>query len=177
MDNSLNSALDGFIQQYVQHHQTLSIEFDPDWPSACYLASADAGDLVGWQPVRQSQPGNWQDFETALSLQLHPSIASYYQGYWSDNLKARHALGNLELIQVWNDDDFARLQQNLIGHILMKRRLKQADTVFFALTDEEDMILSVDNASGAVVLEQVGLPPKRTLAANLSEFIQTLTPR
>jgi SecY interacting protein Syd len=64
----------------------------------------------------------------------------------------------------------------LVGHILMKRRLKQPETLFIALTDEDDFILTVDNASGEVVLEQVGLLPKEVVAPNLEVFIQSLQP-
>ena len=79
-------------------------------------------------------------------------------------------------MQIWNDDDAERLQQNLIGHVLMKRQLKQPETLFFALTDEEDFIVSVDNASGQVVLEQVGKPAQQVLAQDLAEFLATLQP-
>jgi SecY interacting protein Syd len=58
----------------------------------------------------------------------------------------------------------------------MKRRLKQPETLFIALTDEDDFILTVDNASGEVVLEQVGLLPKEVVAPNLEVFIQSLQP-
>ncbi len=50
--------------------------------------------------------------------------------------------------------DFERLQQNLIGHILMKQKLKQAITLFFAVTDEDDIILSVNNNTGEVWAEK-----------------------
>jgi SecY interacting protein Syd len=49
-------------------------------------------------------------------------------------------------------------------------------TLFIALTDEDDFILAVDNISGEVVLEQVGLLPKEVLAPNLATFIQSLQP-
>jgi SecY interacting protein Syd len=80
------------------------------------------------------------------------------------------------LLQPWNQGDFERLQQNLVGHILMKRRLKQPETFFIALTDEDDFILTVDNASGEVMLEQVGLLPKELVAPNLATFITSIVP-
>jgi SecY interacting protein Syd len=82
----------------------------------------------------------------------------------------------LSLLFAWNKDDFERLQENLIGHILMKRRLKQEETVFFAVTDEEDMIISVDNASGSVWVERVGCKPHKQLSDSLAQFISQLTP-
>ena len=63
-----------------------------------------------------------------------------------------------------------------MGQILMKRRLKQRETLFIGLTDEDDFILTVDNMSGKVMLEQVGLLPKEVVAPNLAVFIQSLKP-
>jgi len=60
---------------------------------------------------------------------------------------------------------------------LMKKRLKQAPTLFFALTDEDDFVLSVLNETGEVVLEQVGRPPKEIISPSLGDFIATLSPR
>ena len=109
-------------------------------------------------------------------MKIHSDVISYYSAYWSDNLNAQTSKGNLQLLQPWNQDDFERLQQNLVGHILMKRRLKQPETLFIALTDEDDFILTVNNTSGEVMLEQVGLIPKEVVAPNLAAFIQSLQP-
>jgi SecY interacting protein Syd len=180
MDQAVSVAMDSFIQKVVKESQNsqtqLLIDYDPQWPSLCYVQQGEVGDKVLWQPVKQLQPATWHDFEHALGLTLHPSIIAFYQCYWSDNLPATHASGKLELIQVWNEADFARLQQNLIGHILMKRRLKQAETIFFALTEEEDFILSINNVSGEVVLEQIGLEPKQVIAADLASFLSSIEP-
>jgi SecY interacting protein Syd len=180
MNQEVSDALDGFVHRLLQKVQSekieLLIEFDSQWPSTCYLQQANEGEEVNWLPVRQSHQMDWSAFETALDIVLHPSIKDYFGCYWSDNLAAKHEFGQLELIQVWNEADFERLQQNLIGHILMKRRLKQSETLFFALTDEEDEILCINNVSGEVVLEQVGLEPKRVIASNLASFILAIEP-
>jgi SecY interacting protein Syd len=80
------------------------------------------------------------------------------------------------LLQVWNEQDFERLLQNLIGHALMKRRLEQPMTLFFAVTDDEDYILSLENDTGRVMLERVGLEPQEMLADNLAQFLSSLEP-
>ncbi|MDU0356093.1 SecY-interacting protein Syd [Paraglaciecola aquimarina] len=82
----------------------------------------------------------------------------------------------MQLLQAWNLQDFERLQQNLIGHILMKRRLRQPETLFFGVTDQEDFILTLDNSTGQVLLEQVGLQSNDILAPNLAQFIDLLEP-
>jgi SecY interacting protein Syd len=180
MNQAVSGAMDGFIYKFLQNSRSsksaLQIEYDPAWPSLCYMRQGATGDLVSWQPVKQSKALVWDDFEKALSLNLHPSISTFYQSYWSEHLRAQHTSGQLELIQVWNEADFERLQQNLIGHILMKRRLKQAETIFFALTEEDDFILSLNNASGEVVLEQIGLEPKQVIAPDLASFLLSIEP-
>ena len=107
---------------------------------------------------------------------MHDSIKQYFTCYYAESVDAECEEGRLSLLFPWNQDDFARLQENIIGHILMKRKLKQPETVFFAVTDQEDFILSIENETGAVWVEQVGKAPHKKLSDNLTDFIQQLTP-
>jgi SecY interacting protein Syd len=180
MSKQVTAALDEFVQRYIiaakKDPEMLVVEYDNDWPSDCYEGSSNTGDSVNWQPVKRSAVANFNDLETALEMKIHEDVISYYSAYWSDNLNAISDKGYLQLLQPWNQGDFERLHQNLIGHILMKRRLKQPETFFVALTDEDDFILTVNNSTGEVMLEQVGLIPKEVVAPNLAVFIQSLRP-
>jgi SecY interacting protein Syd len=180
MSEKVTAALDEFVQRYLiaakKHPKMLVVEYDNDWPSDCYTTSGNTGDRVDWQPIMRAGIANFNDLETALEMNIHQDVISYYSAYWSDNLSAETNKGYLQLLQPWNQGDFERLQQNLVGHILMKRRLKQPETLFVALTDEDDFIITVDNTSGEVMLEQVGLLPKEVVAPNLALFIQSLQP-
>jgi SecY interacting protein Syd len=181
MTQNLNTALDAFVLCYekliLQSPEETKIEFNSKWPSQCYRQEKKDGDLVAWKPVLREVPGVFTGLEAGLEMTIHPDIIAYYGRYWSDNLNAQAEQGKLQLLQAWNEQDYQRLQQNIVGHVLMKRRLQQAETIFFALTDEDDFFLSVDNASGEVVLEQVGLVPKETLASDLGSFLQKLQPQ
>ncbi|MFT5840048.1 MAG: SecY interacting protein Syd [Flavobacteriales bacterium] len=180
MSEQVTAALDEFVQRYVtaakNHPEMLMVEYDSDWPSECYTTTANTGDQVDWQPSKRVEIADFTDLETALEMKIHPDIISFYSAYWSDNLNAETNKGHLQLLQPWNQHDFERLQQNLVGHILMKRKLKQPETLFVALTDEDDFILTVDNTSGEVMLEQVGLLPQEVVAPNLAAFIQSIQP-
>ena len=179
MNPVLNEAMDKFIRRYQGADnacELLQIEYDSNWPSSCYTQKKTEGELVAWAPVLREVPGDFKGIETGLEMKIHPDVVSFFGRYWSDNLNAETKQGKLQLLQAWNEDDFQRLQQNLVGHILMKRRLKQAESIFFALTDEDDFILSIDNLSGAVLLEQIGLVAKETLSPDLSSFIEQLQP-
>lgn len=169
-------SLTEFVEKYssIYPFEQRTIEFDPDWPSMCVRTELAAGEMVHWSPVPQSPVQTFDNLEEALSLEIHSDVKAFYTAFWSDNLPAYATQGRCELLQPWNIDDFARLQENLIGHVLMKRRLKQAVTLFIGLTEDDDFILTVDNTSGNVMLEQVGREPCKKVANSLAEFLSEL---
>ena len=179
MTVNIEMALDRFVDSYIKLAQSkdgLQVEYDSEWQSPCINGSFDDGEQVLWQPVLQDQDLSFDDMANALEISIAPEFETFFTRYWSDHLEARTADGNLSLLQVWNQDDFERLQQNLIGHVLMKRRLKQADTLFFAVTDQEDYIVSLECETGHVVVERVGKRPHKTLANSIADFINQLQP-
>ncbi|AWL12626.1 Protein Syd [Saliniradius amylolyticus] len=178
-ETNLEMALDDFIRRYREYadaHEGLVTDYDPQWTSPCLQGEPDANGRVCWQPVRQSPPLGFSDCEAALELSFHPDIKTFYGRYWSQGLNAVTDRGPLQLLQLWNEDDGTHLQQNLIGHVLMKRRLRQPETLFIAVTDDDDMMISIDNQSGAVMLEPVGIEPREQLAPSLAEFLYQLQP-
>lgn len=168
-----------FIERSIAYSQAqqqpLLTWADPKSPSLC-----QQGDIieqhVAWLPVLQQPAATFDNVEHALGITLHQDIKTFYSHYYGAGLKAKHAKGGLEILMVWNSDDLARLQENIIGHILMKRRLKQRETVFFAVTDDDNIMLSVLNSSGEVYLESVGKEVSEKVAENLAEFIAALQP-
>jgi len=184
---SLSQTLQNFTGEYIAHYKTThgglpQIEHDQQWPSPCeQLENTEAGQnnlYVAWQPTLITDPNvNFDNVESALNLTLHADIKSYFSTLYSESLDAQFTEGKLSLLFAWSKEDFARLQENIIGHILMKQRLKQAETIFFAVTDEEDTIISVDNETGAVWVERVGREPHKKLTNSLSEFISQLSPQ
>ena len=173
-----------FLEQYRQKHKTLPvIEHDLQWLSPCEQGEPQAN-LSFWQPVSTRQASesgsepelDFSGLEGALELTLHPDIKMIYTSFFSDNLPARCTDGDLELLQVWNSDDFQRLQENMIGHIMAKRRKRQPETFFIGVTDDDEIIITVLNATGEVWAERVGQNPHRKLADSIAAFIKQLTP-
>jgi len=186
--NAFKHAFDTFIEQYVSmsNEQNLGLKtyFDREWPSPCISlngTSIEDGEILNWLPTKrddlQEQARPLANIEKALEINIPLSLHFLFCRYFSHDLNAVATQGNLTLLQVWNEEDYERLQKNIIAHVLMKRRLKQADTIFFALTDEEDFVLSILLSSGAVVLEKVGKEPEREIALNLTDFFRSLRPR
>jgi SecY interacting protein Syd len=177
-------AFDAFVHAYIgcstKDNMGLVTHFDKEWLSSCFqVANKDDnndGDEVLWKPVLRSQNESLANLEVALEINIPDELQQLFCRYYSHDLNASAEHGNLTILQVWNAEDFERLQKNLIAHVLMKRRLKQDDTLFFALTDEPDYILSLMLSTGAVMLEKVGKAPQREIAPNLTAFMADLTP-
>lgn len=187
MSNSLVETFDSFVNAYIDlvgdEDRQLLTEYDADWFSPCLLLDeaqlldvAD-GEQTTWRPQLQPVSSHLGDLAKALEIDIHPQLETLFCRYYSHDLPATTERGELDILQAWNQNDFERLQKNLISHVLMKRRLKQPETLFFATTDQEDFIISIDVASGNVVLEQVGKVPEEVLADDLDSFIKSLRPR
>ncbi|WP_461538518.1 SecY-interacting protein [Spongorhabdus nitratireducens] len=179
--SSVTRELDLFQQRFMtlyrdRYQSDPVIEFDHEWVSPCEKGEPDTDNQVCWHPVAINDELSFASMEQALKLELHPDLKSYFASSYSDNLPAKCADGQLELLLPWNRRDFDRLQENLIGHIMMKRKLRQAITIFFAVTDDDEIILSVMNDTGEVWAERVGKEPHRKIADNLAEFIAGLDP-
>jgi len=180
---STAASLDSFIERYLERADPPPEPFDPEWRSPCERGEpfrSDSGEtLIAWRPVRQTEngPALLTGLERALELTLHHDAKTYYGRWWSASLDAVAPDGPVSLIQLWNPDDAERLVENLIGHALAKRRQRAPFTVFFATTGpDSDYFLSLDNATGEVLLEQPGLRPLRTVAPDLATFLDRLEP-
>lgn len=181
MSESVQHSLWQFSQQYIslyqQHYNQLpQIEFDEQWKSQCEQGDANTEGLVQWQPVIRDD--NWSSLamSNAVELTVNPAIEAFFGSQFSDHIPATFEGNKLFLLQAWNDDDFERLQENLISHILMKKQLKQPVTLFIAATEQDDLLISLDNETGQVVLEPVGKKATRVLANDLVSFIEQLEP-
>lgn len=180
MTSPTTAALKQFIDTWqALHHQLPTVIDDPQWPSACLQADHTASPGTRyWRPVAQTTPTDmFARLAEALGVDLHRDIVEYYQSYWSDPLWARADEGDLQLLQVWNAADLERLRANLIGHALAKQRQRLPLTLFFALTEPDDGIISLLNDDGSIWLEYPGTPPQRQLADNLAQFLGRLSPR
>ena len=178
---AVRPSLDRLLDRYVESHRRITGSLpterhDPAWPSACETGPPRADGRIHWQPQARRAPPDFGGLEHALEVTLHPDIKDFYGSFWSAPLELSAEEGGLTLIQIWNDDDFDRLVENVIGHALAKRRIGAPLTVFIATADEGELMLSVDNETGSVVLEEPGSVPIREVSPSLAEFLDRLEP-
>jgi SecY interacting protein Syd len=176
LSEMMKHFFDCYIEQYQEKHGQLpSIDVDEDWPSPCLQGLHNDKESF-WHPIKMDEPVNFDNVAQALELNLHEDIQTYFTTYYSESINATCSEGDLSLLLPWSSDDFKRLQENIIGHILMKKQLKQPITIFFAVTDDEENILSVNNENGEVWVERVGCFPHKKLSDSLIDFFQKIRP-
>lgn len=132
---------------------------------------------VYWHPINREDSVSFDNVNTALDIKLHADINGLFCRYFSAPLLFESKWGAGELLQVWNETDFDYLQQNIIGHLMMKKKLKQAPTWFIGVLGDGDKMLTVDNSDGSVWIEIPGETPSEKLTDSLGAFIEVLTPR
>ena len=181
MSIETRAALDRLLHRYVEACARASgslpiQEHDPAWPSECEVGDPDADGNIHWEPRERKCAADFRGLECALDVAVHPDIKIFYGCYWGSPMELCAAEGGVTLIQVWNDRDFERLVENVLGHAMAKKRINAPLTIFIASTDEGELMLSVENETGRVVLEEPGKPPIREVSASLAEFLDRLQP-
>lgn len=179
-NTDLTQAWTQFITQWLTEADQIGfpeIESDDNWPSPCEFTEHGK---TYWRPVLVADhidsPLGFANIEEAVGIKLNEQFIAFFTLYFADGINAVHEKGPLQFLQAWSQSDFERLQQNIIGHLLMKHKLKQSPTLFFAVTDEDDLNLVVNNETGEVCLEYVGKPPHEVVAADLATFISEAKP-
>ncbi|CAO97776.1 SecY-interacting protein [Erwinia tasmaniensis] len=179
MIDETSQALRDFSQRYCDLWQQKSGHAPASQelygiPSPCVMATDE--DEVWWQPRPFTLAPNLDAVERALDIRLQPAVTAFYTSQFAGDMTGTLDGRPLSLVQVWSEDDFIRVQENLIGHLVMKRRLKQSPTLFIATTDSELEVISVCNVSGEVILEQLGTKKRQVIASSIENLLIALQP-
>jgi SecY interacting protein Syd len=112
-----------------------------------------------------------------MDIALQPAAHQFYTTQFAGDMPALLGSQSLTVLQAWSEDDFQRVQENLIGHLVTQKRLKLSPTLFLATTPDEMEVVSLCNLSGEVVLEKIGTKQRKTLAPSLISFLNDLEPQ
>lgn len=179
MDQDTYQALHNFTQRYValwqqqRGHAPASSELY-GVASPCIVNTLE--DEVRWLPQPVTPAASLHKVEDALEIGLQPAIHAFYCQQYAGDMQAKWQDISLTLLQVWSADDFIRVQENLIGHLVTQKRLKLSPTLFLATTDADLTMISLCNLTGNVLLEEFGSKKRRVLADSLISFLDELLP-
>ena len=144
-------------------------------PSPCQVLADE--DAVFWQPQPFQPEATLEAVERALDIAIPPPLQTFYTTQFAGDMPAVFGGRELTLLQAWSADDFLRVQENLIGHLVTQKRLKLSPTLFIGTLESELDIISVCNLTGEVLLETVGSRHRTTLSATIESFLNHLEPR
>ncbi len=175
MHNQISSTLSALLQKYIAHEQAHNnaLPYSTDlshMPSPCVVESDQNG--VYWQNVARSEWGDLSAVERGIELILHEDIKSFFGCQYSGDISLKWQGNDFTLLQVWSDDDFERLQENILGHLVTQRRLKLKPTVFIGTLEAELDVISICNITGEVILERLGTAKRDVLAPDLFTFLK-----
>ena len=179
MDPQTAEALKAFTQRYCAEWQKQKgtqprSEELYGVPSPCIVSTDE--EAVFWQPQPFQPDETLEAVERALGIVIQPQLHAFYTTQFAGDMPATFGERELTLLQVWGPDDFQRVQENLIGHLVTQKRLKLSPTLFIGTLDSDLDIISVCNLSGEVVLETVGSRHRTTLSASIESFLSHLEP-
>ena len=161
---------------WLSTHQTLPTQaYDPEWISPCQVGDV-VDQKITWKPLVRDEKASLNNIEQALEVTLHPSIEDLFCSAYSEHIICEFDGHPIELIQVWNEEDFLMLQENMIAHFMMQKRLKRPASMFIATCSDELQVISILNETGQVQLETLGKKQESILAESLTEFLSKLTP-
>jgi len=180
MNNDTQQQLFSLYQRHQQLYKSTAqglptADFDPEWVSPCQVGEV-VDDKIKWQAIKRDKKVSFNNIEEALEVTLHPSIEVLFCSAYSEHLACEFDGHPIELIQVWNEQDFLMLQENMIAHFMMQKRLNKPASMFIATCSDDMQVISILNETGQVQLETLGKKQEAILAESLSEFLEKLTP-
>ncbi len=178
--NDVKQALTDFTRRYCEAWQQANgrgprSEELYGVPSPCITATGE--DYVFWQAQPFVPHADLRGVEKALDIVIRQDIHDFYTTQFAGDMTVTLGERCFTLVQTWSADDFRRVQENQIGHLLIQRRLKLSPTLFIATLDSELDIISVSNVTGEVRLETLGTSRYTPLASGLGTFLAQLTPQ
>ncbi len=175
VSQSLWALSERFVQAWQQSHAGL-----PQTEAYFKLSSPCEHQVLGettiWQPVKREQIIDFINVEQGIELDLHPDIKAFYGSQFCADLTVNFQGESIELVQVWSEEDLIRLQENMLGHFVMQRRLKKLPSMFIASTQDDSWIISICNLSGEIFREHLGKHERQKIADNTVDFLNQLTP-
>lgn len=179
MDPQTAEALQTFTHRYCDAWQQQSgtlprSEALYGVPSPCLESTGD--EVIFWKPQPFVPALTLEAIEKALNIVVQPAIHAFYTTQFAGDMPATFMGRELTLLQVWSPEDFQRVQENQIGHLVTQQRLKLSPTLFIGTLDSDLDVVSVCNLSGEVVVETLGTRQRTTLAPSLEAFLAQLIP-
>lgn len=109
--------------------------------------------------------------EDALQLIVPTELKDYIGSYCHEDMTVDWQGQPVDLFFLKVEEDWHALQENWIGHVLMLRRLKLNDTLFFGIHRESEEMIVIQLSDGQVYSQVPGQACQQCLANDLASFL------
>ncbi|MDH6580747.1 SecY-interacting protein Syd [Kitasatospora sp. MAP5-34] len=153
------------------------VEYDPGWQSPCQLGEPTPGGVIRWKPVPMEQAPDFTELERALTrigATLHPDVPALYGSFWCGPVDGlEHSGETVSLCTVWNADELRRTVHGLAEQA--RQAGKFGDDITFPVASAYgDLFFVLDNATGSILLQEIGHRGGRKVAPSLAQFLADL---
>ncbi|MET8630707.1 SecY-interacting protein Syd [Kitasatospora sp. NPDC004669] len=154
------------------------VEYDPDWKSPCQLGEPTPEGMIRWEPVPMEPAPDFTELESALTgigATLHPDVPALYGSFWCGPLDGlEHSGETVSLCTVWNEDELQRTLHGLAEHARRQAAEFGGDITFPVAATHGDLFFVLDNATGSILLQEIGHRGGRKVAPSLAQFLADL---
>jgi len=164
---------DGLLDLIAKNDRR-AIEHDDEWDSPCRVGNPDDDGMITWQPVTIDPPPDFSAIEEILGGPMHPDAKQLFGSCYAGPVEGRHSGEPVSLMTVWNSIDLRRRLDGIRQHVELCRAEGMRFSIPVANTDS-DYLFAIDNATGEVLLGEVGYPLKQIVAPSLAQFLSELS--
>ena len=148
-----------------------------------FVGPPDDDGWVEWKPQPKSEQSDFAEIERRAGVTLHVSIKEYYNAFWFLDMGGKFRAGSATLDPVRPGVGLADLEAKLFGADYGDFRTTgyiaahngELRHVPIGLHHPGDLLLAVDNTSGAIAVEDHQTGKFQVITAGLAELISELT--
>lgn len=131
-------------------------------------------DWIQWQPVPKDSDEVLAALEREIGMPLHPSVRELWGSYWFGHIGRTFKNGFAELEGVLPGAEPFGLHDQVLGY--RRAHGGKLDKIPIGLESTRDLLLVVDNTTGAVEVEDYEVQRFEPLANSLAEAHQRAAP-
>ncbi|MER7850692.1 SecY-interacting protein Syd [Kitasatospora sp. NPDC096077] len=154
------------------------VEYDPAWQSPCRTGDPTPDGTIRWKPVPMEPAPDFAELERALAetgTTLHPDVAALYGSFWCGPVDGlEHSGEPVSLRTLWNEEELRHTVHGLADHARRQAAESGGAITFPVAGTESDLFFVLDNATGAILLQEAGHHGGRPVAPSLAEFLAAL---
>ncbi|MGW0703819.1 SecY-interacting protein Syd [Streptomyces sp. NPDC002867] len=154
------------------------VEYDPEWQSPCQVGEPTADGMIRWKPVPMEPAPDFAELESTLAeigTTLHPDVIALYGSLWCGSWdRLEHSGEPAFLCTQWNEEELQNTVRGLAEHARRQAAEFGGDITFPVAGTDSDLFFVLDNATGRILLQEIGHPGGRLVAPSLAQFLADL---